>query len=513
MNIEKAVPSAESRTQKSLRNVTVGVFTQIALTVLSFVSRTVFISVLGVELLGLNALLVSVMGVLAMMDLGVTGAIMFALYAPISRGDRDRVAAIIGVAKMWYRIIACLVGLVGLAIVPVLDTLVRLPQPVPRMHLYYFVLLASAVAGYCFAHRTVLLNADQRMYLARLYSFAFNFGRGVAQIAVLLAFESFLGYVLIQLIATAANNLFCHVRVGQLYPHLRERNKALDASERREIGASVRALGAYRIAGIALNNSDPILVSLLLGTITLGYYSNYMLIFASLALLSEVVFSALTPSVGNLVAAQGPGAARAVLEELAVLVVWMYGLAAVALALVMNDLVEVWLGRDFVLSEGTVVALCLNFYVVGVMTPVGAFRGATGMFRQTRYVVIVTVLLNVILSVLMGRLWGLEGILFATLLARALTNLWYEPFVLFRQHLRDGARGYVRIHLVGVCVLVATYAATTVLTARLEAPILVDAAVKLVAACTLVPTLLWFVFRKVTAFEELRSRVSHLRAR
>lgn len=51
---------------------------------MTFVSRTIFIKVLGAEFLGLNGLFTNILSILALSELGIGSAISFYLYRPIA---------------------------------------------------------------------------------------------------------------------------------------------------------------------------------------------------------------------------------------------------------------------------------------------------------------------------------------------------------------------------------------------------------------------------------------------
>ena len=71
----------------------------------------------------------------------------------------------------------------------------------------------------------------------------------------------------------------------------------------------------YRVGGTILNNTDPIVISTVVGTAVLGYYSNYMLIIGSIITITEVAFIAVNAGVGNLITAGGSTRARGVFDE------------------------------------------------------------------------------------------------------------------------------------------------------------------------------------------------------
>ena len=310
------------------------------------------------------------------------------------------------------------------------------------MYAGYLLLLATTALTYLMAHRAVLLVADQRLYLTTFYTFLFTAARHVSQIVVLVLTGSWLLFLTLHLVLTLANNAFVFWRVGRLYPYVSRLRPSLSGEERRNVLGHVRAMVVYRVGGVLLNNTDPIVISLLLGTATLGYYSNYLLLVGSALTLTELFFGSLSASVGNLIASADVGRRRLVFEEIGLLAFWIYGSVAVAFWVAVDDVVALWLGEAFVLEPVVALAVALNFYVYGVMSPVMTYRTATAVFRETRFVMLVTAAVNLLLSLVLGSLIGLEGILLATVAARLSTNFWYEPWKLFQGQLGTSSRGY-----------------------------------------------------------------------
>ena len=88
------------------------------------------------------------------------------------------------------------------------------------------------------------------------------------------------------------------------------------------------------------------------------------------------------------------------------------------------------------------------------------YRDATGMFKQTKFVFLATALINLILSIALGKIWGLLGILLATLIARLCTNFWYEPFIIYKYYFNKKSKGYFLeqiIRIIFIAALVGMY--------------------------------------------------------
>lgn len=495
-----------SRTRRSARNALVAAGSQIVLIGLSFATRTVFITQLGTEILGVHTLLLSITAILAVADLGINTAIMHALYGPLQKGDDGRVSRIVRYAAQLYRRVALVVGVIGASALPLIPVLVNLDKDVPYLQVYFLILLVDSAVMYLMVHRSLLVTADQRMYLVKTYTMLFAIAKSLVQIVTLLLWQDFLIFLIIQVLSTLATNGFLYWKAGRWYPFLHESGR-LPKEERKLIAASVRAMMVYRLGGVAVHNTDPVLISMLVGTVTLGYFSNYLLVVGSIVMLAEVAFSSLTPSVGNLLAARTKTAAREVFEEIALLAKTLYGVGAVALFLGLDVLMSIWLGEDFVLGPYISAAVALNFYIVGTMAPVWAFRGATGMFRETQYVFLVTAILNLGLSVILGHLMGLIGILIATGAARLLTGNWYEPWVLLSRHLGGSTRAYLLQQLYAFVLWTALGLSGLLLVHRLDGAM---AAVIVAAYVACLPLVAVAVYGRTAAYQGLSSRVRRL---
>lgn len=495
-----------SRTAKSARNVGVSILVQVLITVLGFITRTVFIAQLGVAMVGVYSVLTSLLALLALADLGISGALMYALYKPLRAGDTKTTAAIVQYAGRLFRWVACAVAVVGIVLLPFLDELVKLEDPVEHLAIFYCVMLADTVVGYLMLNRQVLLNADQKIYLTKTYSLAFNAIRSMAQIVSLLLFESFLLYLVIQVTFTIANNFYVYYRTGSIYPYVRDRAHALDPAERSSILGSIKAMLVYRVGGLVLHNSTAILASIIVGTLTLGYYSNYMLILGAAVMVVEVAFSSLTPSVGNLVVGGDRNASRRVFDEMVLLSILINGAIVVAIVALVDEFVILWLGGDFLLPMEVVIAMVVNFYVAGVLMPLWSFRTATGLFRQTKYLMLLAATLSIALAGLAGPLVGLVAIVAAPAVARLLTVGWIEPWLLIRDYLEGGVLPYFLLQILGAVLWTIGAVGMIAIGRILPDDPLHSLLWKALILMLALPLVSWFAFGRMSAFTHLVQR-------
>jgi O-antigen/teichoic acid export membrane protein len=496
-----------SRTQNSVRNLVVGLASRLLQVVLQFVLRFIFIRELGTALLGLNSLLTSLLGVLAMVDLGFGTAVVYSMYRPLRDGDEPRIAALVAYYKKVYTWIGVIVTILGAAFTPFLKIVVNLPEWDDAYYAYYALALAGTASTYFFAHRVALLNADQKMYVVQRATAVATIVRAVIQGAALLLWHSFVAYLVIQIAASLVLNVCLAVDASRRYPFLK-RAPQLDSAEKSTIHSNMKYLAVYKIAGAVLTQTDAVLISILVGTLAVGYFSNYLVIITSLNTLLIIIVQAVTAGVGHLNASGDLNAQRGVFFEFLLVTGWAFGFAAVLFVLLANDFVVLWLGPGFTLSTVTVVAIALPFFMVGLQRPVIVYRETTGIFRQTAWMIAVTAVVNIGLSIAFGRVWGMTGILLATPLARLVTNTWYDPVVLFRERFNRSAAAFFARSGLWAATAAAAWAVASLTTSALPAATtwtrwLMKAAVGAVVTLALLLLVSW----PLPEFKAVRRRV------
>lgn len=427
--------NTKSRTRNSFRNMIITACCQFTLLIFSFVTRTVFIDTLGTDYLGINGLYYNILNVLSMADLGIGAAITYALYKPIARGDEREVSALISYYKKIYHYIALSIAVVGLCIVPFLNVLVKTEQPIDQFHLiaYYLLFLANSVTSYLYSYKSTMLLADQNSHIVRISHTSFSIVANIGELLILKYTGSYIAYLLIQLFCTFLNNLTITFIVDKKYSFLKKYHDKLSKEKRTNIFSNVKCMLFYKIGGVFVNNTDNILISAIISTTVAGIYSNYTLIVNAILQFIDYLLNSITGSIGNLNASGDRKNSEKIFNSLTLFNFWLFGFCSAMLFALVDDFIRLWLHKEeFILGTVMLIATVGNIFFTGIMRSMAAFRETTGIFRQTRYILTFTAVLNIILSIIMGKALGLSGIIFATIISKALTCFWYEPYMLYK---------------------------------------------------------------------------------
>lgn len=425
----------ESRTVNSIRNTFFSIVGQTFSIVLSFVVRFVFIRTLPTEYLGLNGLFTSVLTILSLAELGIGTAIIYAMYKPIAEHDEEKICILMKLYARVYTAIGLFVAIVGIAISPFLGSLIKDMPDIPGLTGIYFIFLFDTVASYFFAYKRSLISADQRESVLSLNHLCFIIIKSIVQIAVLITLKNFYIYLFIQVACTLCENIRVSVIVDKLYPFLKEYNGHghLSKQEKYEIIENIKALFIYKAASVFLGGIDNLVISSQIGVICVAIYSNYLMIINSLTNVINMFTASITASIGNFVATEDVQDQRKLFERVVFIVFLMYGFSSVCLYTLFNPFMEIYGGKNLLLSNNAIILIILNFYITGMMSPIWTFRTTMGLFIYGRWRPVISAVINFVLSMIFAKYWGIEGVLIATAISRITTNLWFDPYIVYKK--------------------------------------------------------------------------------
>lgn len=411
---------------------------------LGFVVRAVFVASLGLELVGVDAALVAVLAVLSLADAGLEAAVMYSLYKPIATQDTVRVNAILHYAKRLFRFVALVILVLGAIAASLIDKWVDTDAVSSQeLRIYLLIMVGGAAVKYLLIHRSIMLVADQRMYVVRTIHFIVQFVRQCVQIYVLIFLGSYLAFVIAFAVGMACNAIVVHWVSGRRYAFLKEPAEPLEGAGRKTLRRNMGAMFAYRASNVVLTNTAPLLIVGVVSATAGGSYSNYMLIIASGLVLLDMAFSALLASVGSLVAGSSQRKARKVFDQINLISSCLFGTLSVFFFFAITDIVTVWVGSESRLQDAAVALIIVNFLLYGQTAPVAAFRQTTRLFYEVRWILPFTALIGVLLTWGLGVQFGLVGALAGVPLARAMMSNWLEPFILVRWYLDGDIGSYV----------------------------------------------------------------------
>jgi O-antigen/teichoic acid export membrane protein len=423
-----------SRSEYVIKNVSISILMQIVKNILSFISRTLFIRVLGAEYLGVNSLFTQILTVLSFAELGIGNAMVYSLYKPLGERDQEKLKSLMRLYEKAYRIVAIIIAVLGVAVIPFLKYFVRDVSYVKEnVTLLYCLFLLNTIISYFFVYKKSMIIADQKNYIVEIYAQLFYAIQVVVQSVLLIVTRQFIPYLIVVIVFTILNNVWVARKADKMYPYLRDKNvRLLEKIEISSIVTNVKALVVYKVGGIALESTDSIFISSIINILTVGLYSNYKMIIDIFRSVGSQVMNSIIASVGSLNAEEDSSKKEAVFYDMFYLSAWFYGFTAVGLCLFLSPLIKVWIGDKYILGFSAVVATCVYYYVTNMHYPCYTFRTTAGLFVYGKYVPIAATVINIVLGTLFGINFGLQGIIWASTITRLLTYEIIDSWLIYK---------------------------------------------------------------------------------
>lgn len=496
-----------SRVQNTSKNFIASALAQIISILLSLVSRTVFIITLGEGYLGINGLFSNILSVLSLAELGIGTAMIYSMYKPLAENDNQKVSALVNYYRKLYTNIAIIIGILGLSLTPFLEFFINLDTPIDNLKLYYLLFLGQTVSSYLIVYRTSVLTADQKGFLTAKNAIIGNLSTMLLQTIILLITKNYALYLIIQVVCGLIVNYLNSRIAVKRYPFILNKSE-LNKDDKKQIWVNIKSMFAYKLGDAILNNTDNLLISKMVSTTLLGVYSNYVLLITRVANMINLVFTSMQASLGNLNAKATEETLYRMFKNISFIEYWIYSVSSIAFCLLFNDFIEIWIGENYVLSPIIVYTCVINFYLKGVLYPIWCYRNTTGLFKDTKYMMTIASALNLLLSIILGIKFGLFGILIATAIARLLTNIWYEPYLLFKKYFKQKVFKYYLTEIIRALAIVIFVILSEVIFYYYYVPNKILNFIIKFLYCAIVPNiLLWFILRKTKEFDYVYAKV------
>ena len=410
------------RKKRLLYNTVSSLVFQVVTIICGFIIPRLILNTYGSSVNGLVNSIVQFLGILAFLELGVGAVVQSALYKPLAEKKKDDVSKIISSANKFFRRLA------KILLVYVIFLVIFYPMFAAKEFDYaYTATLIVAISISSFAQyyfgivNRLLLTADQRGYIQYTAQTIAVIGNTIAC------------YVLIALgcsiqIVKLTTSIIYLIQPFAIYLYVRSHYQINTKIKYDKEPIPQKWNGiAQHVAAVILDGTDTVVLTLLSTLANVSIYSVYHLVVKGVKQLFLSMTNGITSLIGELWAKQE-------LDELNNTFGWtewvihtgtvfVFGVTAVLIV----PFVRVYtLGvhdADYIqpLFAALIVAAnaghCLRL-------PYNIMILAAGHYKQTQSNYIVAAVLNVVVSILAVKAWGLVGVAIGTLIAMGYQTIW-----------------------------------------------------------------------------------------
>ncbi len=504
---------SESRTTNALKNIKYSWIGQILLLVANFASRRVFVQVLGEEYLGLSGLFSDVLILLSLAELGFGNAIIFSLFKPLAQKDVRQINALMRLYRKVYNLIGIIILGVGTCLTPLLPYIINEMPDIHNIHIMYLLYVCNSGFSYFFSYKRSLFVADQKRYVYAKVHYIVMLAMIGLQVAVLYFTQSFILYLVLQLLASIVENIILSYMANRAYPFLKESSKqdTLDLETKKVISKNIVALFFNKIGAVAIHGTSSIITSRFVSIAMVGFRANYTMIINGVDVFIGAISESITSGFGNLNAmAKNDKEKRRVFYEIQFIFAWIYIFCTTCLIVLVQPFIDLWVGKEFALPLSTVWLLVLDFYIRGMRRPLTMSRDGMGIYWQDRYRPLIETILCIITAIILARRFGLNGVIGGSLISFFLANFFVEPYYIFKHGLKGKLSEYFWRYFKYIISATIIASVTYMLCSLLPATGIMALLIKLLI-CLVIPNLIiLLLFFKSEEFSVIRNLINRL---
>ena len=440
---------SESRTKKSIKNITVALFFCALELVLKFVSRKVFLDFLGSEVLGLNTTAMSLLSFLNLAELGIGAAVAVTLYKPLYDSNEEQICEIVSLQGWFYKKVAYFV-LVGSAIMFCFFPLIFKEMELPLWYAYasFSVFLFSSLLSYFANYKQVVLSADQKDYKIQ-YSYRLpSFIKLLVQIIVIpLVANGYIWWLVLEVAFSIIATVSLSETIKKTYPYLKTvETPGLQLAKKYPVVITkIKQIFVHKFSTFVSTSVSPLIIYAFASLTLVAIYGNYMMIVTGLVLVLNSMFNSMGAGVGNLVAEGNKERIVSVFRELFTSRFLIVTTFTVGLYLLTDSFVTLWVGPEYLLDKTALLLIVVYFYLNTVRNVVESFIYAYGLFKDV-WAPVTEATLNIGFSILLGYFWGLHGILIGIIISLFVIVFCWKPYFLFKEGLKTSLKLYVVLY-------------------------------------------------------------------
>ena len=408
---------------------------QVVLGIVSFIERAIFLKYLTADLNGLNSLFFTVLSVLSISELGISSAIAFGLYKPIAEEDEEKIYAYMNIFRKAYYFIGSLIIACGFCLTPFIERFSKASEPIPGIHLYFIIYFLAVGLTYFSSYKQVLLEADQKKYIVNVGYCTGSIIQYLLQICVVVYTKNFTLYLIVFFITNIGKNIILSMITDKHYPFLKNKKYKkvkISQDERKGLITNIKALCFHKLGEITISNTDNLLISYFFNLTTLGLYANYKIIVEAAYGAMRVFYLSITASIGNICATENDEIIYTGFKGINFVNYLLFSLTTSLLIILFQPIISLWVGKRFLLDFSTTVLIALVFFLAGLRKIIMNYHDAFGLFWADKYKSLLEAAVNLVLSLIFLKRYGLNGIFIGTIVSNICVGIWFEAYVVYK---------------------------------------------------------------------------------
>lgn len=409
----------QSRIKSTKYNLYTSILYQLISALANIVVRKVFIEHFGLYYLSLDGYFSNIISMLNLLDLGVGASSMYFLAKAYATKDDEEIYATFLAFRKLYKILAIIIGAFGIGCCLFIDKLVDIGNYDLNFIRFIFILTLTRTIVYylCSVPKSALLIA-QNNYINMIINSICVVAFSAIRIISIIVLENYIVYIILLFVETWVSLSLSKMYFNKLTVQAKVTKDKINEKIKSIVGYG-RKLILVSINNFIFNSTDNLIINWLLGLNYVGLMSNYYMIVNSITLFANQVLESAHASIYNFLndKQNDSETANSLLDTLTFISFIVALFCGVCLFGLTDEFIGIMYGKDYVLGKSVILLFVLNLVVLLFQSPLTAYSTGKGLVKYEVYYSMAMALVNLSVSIILGKFIGIDGILLGTLLA------------------------------------------------------------------------------------------------
>ncbi|MBQ3092662.1 MAG: hypothetical protein IJC57_00110 [Clostridia bacterium] len=432
------------RTKNSIRNILVSFLSYFIILIGSFITRKIFVNVLGLKIIGIEGMFLNVVSALSIIELGLGTGIVYKLYKPIANSDWEQVSIILCFLRKAYYIISASILIIGIGISyfvisPISDDFSKI-----WLAKIFILYILDIIFSYLYAHKRSMFIADQKNYVNNLIHILVQIIMFTSQIFILKFSGSFELYLIIKILCRIFENTIISLRFDKRYTLIDLKiKKNMPELEKKDLFRNIRAMLVHKISAYGATSASSLIIAYGVNLRTNGIYYNYMLIVNAITTVTSEFFNSITASFGNLLnSSENKVKIYENFNVLYFLNFLIYSFGTSAFVCIITPFMNIWTGPETGFNIFITISIAGYLYIYGIRQSIGMVKTGAGIYDPDKYTSLMGAFVSILTSFVLVDTLGIAGVMIGNVVGILSASYWTQPYLVYRNIFKKEVKYY-----------------------------------------------------------------------
>lgn len=413
----------ETRTQKVAKNTIISFFSFVILAITNLITRKIFLNTFSLDLLGYEGMFTSIFTLISIAEIGSGSVFTYLLYKPVSTNDDKEASILLSLLRKMYIFVAFFILLISLIVC------FCIKSTFSQNEYAFFIFVSQMLStffNYFVSYRIVLYEVMQKKYISTRITTLFSVASSFIKLLIILLTKNYYLYLLIPLLFSFLSLCIVNIYGSHLFNNIKIVKTNYNDFKKRNIISKLKDSLFYRISSVIYSSADGLLIPTICGVISNALYMNYIMFTKIAESILALFTSSMTNAIGNTIWQENRETNEALYYGYDFFSFLIATICFVGFGNDLNTFVGFCFGEKYLLNPIISFILALNIYITCKSFCYCSFQTCIGKYDQLRIYTFLGALCNVLLSIVLGKLFGIAGILIATIVGNIFIQLGRE---------------------------------------------------------------------------------------